>query len=125
MYVRVDDQLLSNHILHAKAGIERTERILKDDLHVPAISAQLRTIRRQQVRAVKKNPATRRLDETQNQAPQCALARARLSDQSQSFALFDIERNIVDGANLSCTPATESRLAQSKNLGQVPNFDES
>ncbi len=37
----MDDQWLGNQIFHAHPGIERAERILKNDLHVAAQTSQL------------------------------------------------------------------------------------
>jgi len=39
--------------------------------------------------------------------------------------LLNVERNVVNGANLSRMPTTERRFGQIENLRQITNFDES
>ena len=71
----MDDERLGDDVFHAVTGIERSERILKDDLHITAQAAHIAAARGQQIAAFKAYAAGRRLDQTQNQSSQRALAR--------------------------------------------------
>ena len=94
-------QAVSGHrfverIADAAAGIQAGVRILKDDLQAPPIGAHRRRRQRHEIDSVERYLPGRRLDQFQHAAADCALARPRLADETQNFAVPDIEAHIVD-----------------------------
>ena len=59
----MNDQGLGNNVLYGEARIERSERILKDDLHITPQPAHLPAAGAEQVAAFESNAASRRLNE--------------------------------------------------------------
>src|SRR5580704_14090087 len=113
--VAVNNQRLGDDVFDAKAGIERSEGILKDDLHIAAQPAHFPGTCREQIAVFKADAARRRLNEAQDQTSERALARARFSDEPESFPGMNIERDLVHSA--------DGVLALRINLGQVADFD--
>src|SRR4029077_17922562 len=70
----VDDERLGDDVLHSHAGIERTERILEDDLHLATEAAQFGRAGGEQIAAVEMNAASGRLNQPQDEPSQSALA---------------------------------------------------
>src|SRR2546425_1469002 len=70
----VNNQRLGDHIFDAHARIERAEWILKNDLHVAAKLLHCAVRGREQIAAIETNTAGGRLNQSQNQASQRALA---------------------------------------------------
>jgi hypothetical protein len=70
----MNDRRLTQNIAHSHAGIERAERILKNDLHVAAQAAQFTGAGGQQVMTIEPKAARSGLDQTQRQPAQRALA---------------------------------------------------
>ena len=62
----MQNERLGDHVLNAEARVERTERVLKDDLHVAAKAAQFRAVRSHQIDTLEKYGARSRLDQAQD-----------------------------------------------------------
>ncbi len=120
----MNHQRLADDVLHIHSGIERAERVLKDDLHVAPQTAHLAMTGRQQVAALKAHAAGSRLDQAQYQPAQRAFTRSRFADQSKSFAGVNVERHIVHGAHFPGGASPKHRLAQREDFRQIANFDE-
>ena len=121
----MDDQGLGDDVFDAKAGVERGEGILEYDLQVAAQVPHFGMSSREQIFAFEADAAGGGLDEAENQASQSAFAGAGFSDESKGFAGVDVKGNIIDGADVSTRLAAEWRLSARKDLGQIPNFDQS
>ena len=79
----VDGQRFPDDVGDALSGIERGVRILEDDLHAFAMTAQRRPAERGDVLSVDDNRPARWVDETEDQPRQCGFARAGLAHQAQ------------------------------------------
>src|ERR1039458_7044832 len=118
----VENQRLGDHLVPSKARVERAERVLEDDLHVAAQTAQCRAVRLQQIDAIENDGARSGLDEAENEPSKCAFAGAGFTNQAKSFAFLDVEAHIVHGANSAGAAAGERRFGKIENLGQVADF---
>ena len=72
----MNDQRFGDDVFDAKAGIERREGILKDDLHIAAQTAHFAWTSREQVAVFETDAARCGLDQAQDQPSEGALARA-------------------------------------------------
>src|SRR5712692_9863515 len=120
----MDDERLGNDVFHSHSGIERAERVLKDDLHVTAKAAHLVMVGRQQVATIEADTAGGGLNQTQHQAAQRTLARPRFTDQAESFAGLDVQRDIVDGPHFTFCAAAKNGFSEWEYLAEVPNFEQ-
>src|SRR5262249_50026987 len=94
--ISMDQQGLGDNLCNTHTRVERSERILEDDLHVAAQAAQLAGSRLENVMAVEINLAGGWFDEAQEHPAQGRLAAARLADQPQRLTLVDLEGDAVD-----------------------------
>src|SRR5204863_3864090 len=76
--------------------IERTVRILEDDLHPPPRPAQVVARQRAEVDTVEADRPARRIAQPDHRPPDRALAAARLADQPEGLAAADLEGDAVD-----------------------------
>ena len=87
----VDDHGLADNVEDRHTRIERRERILEDDLHLPAHFLELALFQRGNVdeffAAAVEDLALRGIDGAQNEAPGGGLAAARLADKAQRLSL--------------------------------------
>jgi hypothetical protein len=122
----MNDQGLGNNGLYGKARIERSERILKDDLHIAPQPAHLPAAGAEQVAAFESNAAARRLNQPQDEAPERTFSRAGFAHQSESFSLVNVERDIVDRTNVVTASrlSPERRRALRINFGEISDFDQ-
>ena len=120
----MNEQRLGDDVLHAEAGIERTEGILKNDLHVAAQAAHFVAAGGEQVVSFEVDAAGSGLDEAKDEASEGAFAGTGFSDQAESFAGFDGERDVVDGTDLAVGMASEERFAERIDFGEIADFDE-
>src|SRR6266700_2037621 len=97
----MDFQWLGNNLFHSHARVERSKRVLKDDLHVAAQPTQLGRRRAQNVLVVEAYAPGGWLDQTQDHPSQRGLATARLADQPERLTGLDIQRHPVDRAYLA------------------------
>jgi hypothetical protein len=70
----MDDQGFADDILDPHTGIERAERVLKDDLHVAPQPPHLTVTRRDQIAAFEHDLTRGRLNQSEHQAAECAFA---------------------------------------------------
>ena len=113
---------LSDHVFDPEARIERGEGILKNNLQIPAHSSHFPAASRQQVAALESHLARSRLDQSKDQASECALARTGFSHEAQRFSGVNVERDVVDCAYFSRCFASKRRLPVGKDLRQVADF---
>ena len=79
---RLGDDVAGRH-----ARIERGERVLEDDLHLPAVGPQLGLAQMRDVAAVDPDAAAGRLDQPQDRAADRRLAAAGFADQAERLAV--------------------------------------
>jgi hypothetical protein len=77
----VHQQRLAHDVAREHARIERGERVLEDDLHLPPVGPELTLGQTGNVGAVHFHGAAGRLDQAQHGAAGRRLAAARLADQ--------------------------------------------
>ena len=77
---------LGHDVAGRHARIERGERVLKDDLHLPAVGPQLGLAQMRDVAAVDLDAAVGRLDQPQDGAPDGGFAAAGFADQAERLA---------------------------------------
>ena len=120
----VNFQRLADDIEHRHARVERTERVLKDELHVPAVFVQRFALQGQHVppfaALVVDDPTRIRCQGAHDRLAQGCLAAAALADQAQAFAMTDFETHAVDRAHRR-RPAA---LADAVALDQVLDFQQ-
>jgi hypothetical protein len=121
----VDNQGLGQQILDSHSGIERPERVLKDDLHVAAQVAEFLATSCKQVAAFEANRTRGGLDESENEPPQGAFARTGFAHQAKGFATPDLKRDFVYCANymLRARPARET-AARGENFRKVLDLNQ-
>src|SRR5207237_1889930 len=94
-------QRLADDIASGHARVQGRERVLEDDLHLPAVGPQLGLAEPRHVIAVELDRAGGRLDQAQHGACHRRLAAAAFADQPQRLALADPEGDVVDRINLA------------------------
>src|SRR5437763_4377574 len=120
----MNKQRLSDEVFNSHSRIERAERILKNNLHVPSELAQFLAANRQQVAAVKMNCSGRWLNQPQDEPSQGALARSRFSDHAKRFTSVDLQGNVIYGADLSFGPGSEETFCRQKCFSEILNFNQ-
>ena len=80
----VNSQDLTQGLPNGQAGVERCERILKDDLHLWPQPAQRLGVQRDDIHTVESDFAGSRFNETQQTATERALAAATLPDEGET-----------------------------------------
>src|SRR5205823_13123660 len=88
----VNAQRLLDRLLDRAAAVQRGERILEDDLHLPAQPPKLAGRQRRDVDAVEEDAPGRRPIEPQQEACERGLAGAGLADEAEGLAAADRER---------------------------------
>ncbi len=122
----VNDQRLHDQLADRHPRIERAERVLKDDLHPPPHPPHLRRLEAEEVDAVERDAARRRLRQPQHQPPGRGLAATALADEAQRLAPHDVEVEAVDRhhAAAGLTDAARSEpLAQTAHLEERPGHE--
>src|SRR5262245_19967500 len=76
--------------------IERSIRILTDDLHVAPPPPQLLRSQRTEINAIKPDGAGIRLDKPQNRAAGCGLAATGFTNKAERLTFLDIEADVID-----------------------------
>src|SRR5438093_3320161 len=92
----VDEKTFPHDLPHRHAGIQRTVRILEDDLYLTPDLIELFLIRLEDAPPLEKCLTRRGRDQPQDGARHGGLSRAGLTDQTEGFALFDIKAHVVD-----------------------------
>src|SRR3954468_20081324 len=106
----VHAQRLADDVAGRHARIERRERILKDDLHLPSVGAQLRLGEMRDIRAVDLDLPRSRLDQPQDRATNGGLAAAGLAHQRERLAGADRERHAIDRIDVTGRAAQQALL---------------
>ena len=118
----MNEQRLRDDVCDAETRIQRTERVLKDDLHVAAQSPQFILAKRQQVLTIKVDTSGRWFDKPQDQTTERAFSRPGFANHPERFTRLDSEGHPVDGAHLSASASVEKRLAEWEDFRQITNF---
>ena len=103
-----DLQGLADDRPHGQARIERSVRVLEDDLHVAPQRAQRIAVHARDVGALEHHLAGGRLDQAQDAAAGRRFAAARLAHQPQGLALADVEAHAVDGMHAVDLPREDA-----------------
>ena len=99
-------QALGYRLVHGVPRVERSGRVLQDQLRPPAVGLQSAGPVRQRL-ACDVDRARRRSLQTENCAGQCRFPGAAFADQSDDLAAADGEVDAVDRARHPTTPDTE------------------
>src|ERR687897_3032843 len=86
------------------ARVQRRVRVLEDHLHATAKRTQLTLVQMCDLLAVEDDPAVDGLVEPQDRAPDRRLAAAGLADEPERLAAANLERDVVDGADVTDVP---------------------
>lgn len=97
----MDDQWLRDDVLHPVTGIEGGKRILENDLHIAPEAAHFTGTGGEQVAAFEMNIAGGGFNQAQDQATQRALSRSGFSHQAEGLARLDVERDVIDRADVA------------------------
>ena len=97
----MDDQRFGDDVFYSEARVERGEGILKDDLQVAAQAAYFGAARRKQIGVLETDAARGGLDQAEDEASQSAFAGAGFADETERLAGVDVERDIIDRADLA------------------------
>jgi len=106
----VDIQRLTDDVTDGHAWVERGIGILENDLHLAPERAQLLLVEVGNVGATDLDQTGRWLVKTGNRAADRGLATARFTNQTESLAFEDLERDIVDCLEFSCAAKTTADM---------------
>src|SRR5579862_1243390 len=120
----MNDKRFGYYISDSHAGIERTERVLEDDLHLTAEAAQLLASRAKEIARVKLNAARARLNKPQDHAAERAFPRPRFPDQAEGLPGLNVQGYLIDGANFVLRVSSKDRLAREESLAQFTDFNQ-
>ena len=87
-----------DHGFYGHAGIERTIRVLKNDLHPTSLSTQFGSVQTGPVCSVEQYGPAADGEQPQDRATGRCLTATGLTDESKSLALVDIEADTIDGS---------------------------
>ena len=93
----VDLQGVPHDSAHAHHRVQRRQRVLKDDLHLPPQRAQFPAGERAHVPSLEIHPSRGGLVQSQDRAGEGRLAAAAFSDQSEGLVPVDLKRHPVHG----------------------------
>src|SRR5262249_38870696 len=96
---RLADDLADGH-----ARVERGERVLEDDLHLPAIWPERGAGEARDVAALDHDAPLGRLDQAQDGAADGRLAAAGFADEAERLTLVDRQRDTVDRTDRAVGP---------------------
>ena len=77
---------------------------------------------RAEVMTLEVDTAGRRLNQTQHQPAQGALARTRFADQTKSFAGLNVQRNIVNRPDFTFRATAKDGFSKREDLGEIANL---
>ena len=92
----VNRQSLRDQVADLHSRVERADRVLEDDLHVPAHLLHRRRAEAEELDPVERDLARRRLDQAQERAAKGRLAAAGLADEAERLAAANLEVDSVD-----------------------------
>ena len=114
----VDREPLRDQVADLHARVERPDRVLEDDLHVPARLLQVLAAEPDDVDAVEHDLAGGRLEQAQDRPTERRLAAPGLADEPERLASADVEIDAVDGLQVAGR-ALEEPLADGEVLLQT------
>ena len=115
---------LGQDVAHLEAGVQTGERVLEHHLHAPPQRPERADREIVDALAVEHHLAGRRVEQTQDAAPDGGLAAAGLAHQRQRLALGDGERHAVHGMYRG-DPRAEHARAHHEVLLEVVHLQES
>src|ERR1700730_17573906 len=111
----MDQQGLGDDVKNAHARVERTERVLKNELNPPAKALQPLAVKRQDIggdaAVVEDYGARIGAQRAQQHLAQGRLAAAAFADQTEAFAARDLEADAVDRRHPQPRPGAEQPAA--------------
>jgi len=96
----MDHQPFLDDAADGHTGIERAERVLKDDLHVASQAAQDRASGGAHVQPIEQHAPGRGQQQSQDGPAGSGLAAARLAHQAERFAPADLKADVVHRAHM-------------------------
>jgi len=102
-------------------GIERAERVLKDQLHVAAQRAKLSARQAKYIFTIEKDLTAGSGYQAQDSSADGGFAAAGFADQAESFAGFDFETDAIDRF-YPIDDAAEDSLADGKIGFEIINY---
>ncbi|CUK21701.1 Uncharacterised protein [Achromobacter sp. 2789STDY5608615] len=117
----VDQQRLHDGVADRHARVERGERILEDELDVPAQRLHGAAAQRADVLAVEFDRAAAALDQLQQRAAGGGLAAAGLAHQRQRLAWIQVEADLLHGVH-ALLHAAEDAAGDVEGGGQVAHL---
>src|SRR5204863_8696327 len=118
----VNFERLTDDIAGPLPRVERGERVLEDDLQLPAVGPEFLLAETCDVMAVELDGAGRRLDQAHDGAANRGLAAPALADQPQRLGRADREAHAVDGVDVA-DGAAQQALAHGKVLAQSRHLE--
>ena len=115
-------QRLADDVARRHARVQRRERVLEDDLHLPPVGPQRGFAQPGDVLAVELDRAAGRLDQAQHGARHGRLAAAALADQAQGLAFADRKADAVDRIDMP-GGAPQQPLLDREMLFQVVDLE--
>src|SRR5258707_12770557 len=109
----VNAERLADDIAGRHARVQRSERVLEDDLHRTSMWTQVRLAEMGDIQAIEPDAATGRLDKAQDGARHRRFAAAGLPDQPESFSDANCEADAVHrmhGADAAAEDAASHRI---------------
>ena len=95
----VGEKPLGNDVANPHPRVQRSHRVLEDDLHAPPHGAHPRSIELPEDFPVEDHAARRWLNQAQNGAAEGGLAGARLANKPHDGPLGNIETHILNGVH--------------------------
>ena len=121
--VGLGQEALADDVADGHTGIERSVRVLEDDLHPAAHLLEGVSLQGQDILAVHRDGAARGLLEPQNRPPKGGLAAAGLPYQAKLLTAVDLQADAVDGVDAP-NLVTEHSAHDGEVLLDVGRFDQ-
>lgn len=115
----MDDQRLFQELADRHARVERSEWVLKHDLHAPAERTKRLAAQVMDVGAFETDRAGRRLDQPHYEARGGGFAASGLTYQSQGLTTVQRKRDAIDRANRSGGPAEQNAGPDREMTGEI------
>jgi hypothetical protein len=104
--------------------VQRREGILEDDLHPAAERLEVALAEIGDVLAVEADPARRRPVQPEQRPADRRLPASRLADEAERLAAANVERDVVDGANVAHVPVEHDPRPDREVHLQVLDLDQ-
>ena len=96
----MDLQRLTHDSTDTHAGIERTRRVLEDDLHLPSDVAHFCRVHVEEIVSVVSHDTGRRRNQAQKRSSDRGLSTSGLTDEAEGLPGLDLETHTIDGADM-------------------------